>query len=164
MAFGGHDGFGVELESVDGIVSVFDRHDFAVFCAGGDFKAFGHRAFYGCQGVVAGGFDFFVHSFEEGAFGIEGNGEGFAMNQFFGIGDGGAEAFADGLMSQAYAKNRDFRRKVSDGIDGDACVFGPSGAGGDEDGFGFHFFQFFHGIGVVPDDSDIGIEASCKLV
>lgn len=34
MSLWGHDGFGMELETIDGVVPVFYGHDFSVFCGG----------------------------------------------------------------------------------------------------------------------------------
>ena len=164
MALGGHDGFGVELEAVDGVVSVFHRHDFAVLGGGGDFQSLRHGGGDGGEGVVAGGFDDLWHISKERALGVQGHVVGFAVHQFFRVGDGGAEGFADGLVAQAYAEDRELPGKVGDGGNRHAGVFRAAGAGGDEDRLGVHGFDFLYAIGIIADDPDVRVQAPGQLV
>ena len=86
------------------------------------------------------------------------------MDQFFGVGYGGAIALADGLVAQAYAQNGNAGAEETDGIHADACVFRTAGTGGDKEGLRVHFFQLRKAQCIVPDDFDIRIEASCQLI
>ena len=91
----------MELEAIDGVVLVGDGHDFTVFCLRRDGKAVWDGLGIGCEGMVTGGFDDARHAGKEGAFRIECDVIGFAVDKLFRIGDGGAEGLTDGLMAKA---------------------------------------------------------------
>ena len=57
LAVLGEDGFGVELDAVDGQFAVGEAHDFAFGGFGGDFEAGGEGFAFDDEGVVAGGFE-----------------------------------------------------------------------------------------------------------
>ena len=57
FAFGGEDGFGVELDAVDGESFVLQAHDFAFGGFGGDFQDVGQGVAFDDERVVAGGFE-----------------------------------------------------------------------------------------------------------
>ena len=84
----------MELEAVNGVIPVFYGHDLTVLCAGRDSEAFRHGGFHGGQGVVPCGPDGLRHVMEEGALCVQCHVVGFAVDQFLGVGYGGAEAFA----------------------------------------------------------------------
>ena len=89
----------MELQAVDGIVFVFHCHDFSVSRMGDDFQCVGQGRRDRGQGVVAGCADDGWDALEQWTLGVDGDVVGFAMNQFFSIGNGGTEGLANGLVA-----------------------------------------------------------------
>ena len=54
MSVVGEDGFGMKLDTVDGINDVVDGHDFILLCCSVDLHAFGHGFVINDQGMITG--------------------------------------------------------------------------------------------------------------
>ena len=67
-------------------------------------------------------------------------------------------------MPEAYAERRDAGRERLHNVDENACVFGPPGAGGEDDAVGMQGLQFLHGHLVVADDFHGGVQLTHELV
>lgn len=129
--FGG-DGFGVELDSVDGEFFVADAHDFALCGGGGDFEAVGGGFFFEEEGVVAGGLEVFGEVFEE-AFCVVGNGGEFAVHDVVGPDDFASEVLADALVAEADAHDGEFAFAVVKYVEAATGFIGGAGTWGEED-------------------------------
>ncbi len=144
--------------------AVGDGHDFAVVGEGGDGEAVGKGGGNGGEGVVAGDGEGFGESVEEGAGGGAADVGGLSVHEGLGVGDGGAEGGADGLVAEAYAEDRDARAELLHGRDADACVFGATGAGREDEGFGGEHRDAGGVEVVVADDADVGVDGADELV
>ena len=156
---GGEDGFGVELEAVDGAGFVGDCHD--VVAAGCDgFE--GGRQLVGDEGVVAGDFDLGRQLVEEGV-GVVGDEGFFAVDDFGGGGDAAAEGLHYRLVAETDAEEGLVFGEFLDEFDETASVGGSAGAGGEDDEGGVFLagdFEDAVGGGGVADDVDLGAELS----
>ena len=115
----GEDGFGVELDAVDGEGAVGEAHDFAFGGFGGDFEAGGEGFAFDDEGVVAGGFEGAGEAGEDILAGVE-DGRGFAVHEARGADDFAAEDLADALVAEADSEDGDFSAEFADGVATDA--------------------------------------------
>jgi hypothetical protein len=124
----GEDGFGVELNALDGEFAVAEAHDDAVLGFGGDVQHARERFALDDEGVVAGGGEG-VGEVAEDTLAVMIDRAGFAVEEFGGADDLRTEGRADGLMAQADAENGQLARQPLDQGDGDASQLRGAGAG-----------------------------------
>ena len=67
-------------------------------------------------------------------------------------------------MPEAYAERRDAGRERLHNVDENACVFGPPGAGGEDDARGMQRADLFDAQLIVADDADVWIDRANELV
>ena len=119
----GEDRLGVELDAVDGEVTVGEAHDFAFGGFGGDFQA-GREGFaFDDEGVVAGGFEGARQAGEDILASVQ-NRRGFAMHESRGTDDIASVNLADALVAKADSKNGDFSAEMPNHIATDARLGG----------------------------------------
>jgi len=81
---------------------------------------------------------------------------GFAVHQFGGAYDFGAEGRADGLMSQAHSQHRDFTRKMADQFNADSGLLRRAWSGRKQDALRVHGFYLCHAYLVIPANYNLG--------
>ena len=96
------------MHAVDWVVFVFYAHYFAVVCNGCDDKLAWDCFVYNRQGVVACHFKLFWYAFKDFGWVYLFGYALFAVHHLFCVGNGATEYFADGLVSEAYAKDWEF--------------------------------------------------------
>ena len=77
------------------------------------------------------------------------HGRDFAVHQLFGADDAAAEGFADGLVAEAHAQNRQPAREMPYRLHRHARFFGRAGAGADHEILRREGGDFFKGDAVV---------------
>ena len=107
--------------------------------------------------MVTGNLDAFRQTMEQRAGGLDGNFAGFAVHQMAGLHDRSAECLANGLVPQAYPKDRERSAESPDDIQGNPGVLGIAGTGGQDDGFGGEFTDFLQGDLIVAHHLDVRI-------
>ena len=149
----------MELHAFDGAMPVAQAHDGAgaVFFGGpGADLEFGGQVFlFNDERVIAGGRHGHGESLEDGAVVVH-DGAGFAVHEMGGAHHVAAEGFADGLVSEADAEDRNFSGEVADESDADARLMRRAGAGRDDDPRRAHFLDLAHRNLIVAADFDLG--------
>ena len=97
----------MELYAPDRELAVTDSHDLIVLGCCGDFEALRNSVTLDNQRVVAGGGESLRH-FLEKIFSIVADARGLAMHQSTGTDNFSAKRLSNGLMTEAYAQQRDF--------------------------------------------------------
>ncbi len=138
-AFFGQEAFGVELDTMDGVVAVSESHDFeglaGIFDPGGDFEAVRYSFAGDDQAVVAGGLEGVGESGEDALTGVRNHGC-FAVHQSGGADDLGAEDISHALVSEADPEHGNEFSEVGDDTAGKAGFLWAAGAGRDDNAAG----------------------------
>ena len=121
MAVLGQDRLGVELHALDVEVLVAHAHDFAVVGPGGDFEAGRQGRALDRQRMVANHRKWTWQALEYAFSGVRDH-RGLAVHDLFGAHDLAAECFADRLVTEADAEDRQLALEVLDDLDRDARV------------------------------------------
>ena len=153
----GEDGFGVELDAVDGQFAVGEAHDFAFGGFGGDFEAGGEGFAFDDEGVVAGGLEGAGEAGEDILAGVK-DGRGFAVHEARGADDFAAVDLADALVAEADSENGNFPSEFPDRVATDAGFGRGAGTGGDDDFFWCEFCNVGQGDLVVALHEQVGAE------
>ncbi len=124
----GEEGFGVELDAVEGPGFVAEGHDFFFVGPGGDDEVIGEGAGADDEAVVAGGVEGVGESGEDAGVVVVDGGD-FAVHEAPVAFDDGAEGVADALVAQADAEGGDLGAKVFEDIVADAGLDGCRGRG-----------------------------------
>ena len=117
--------FRVELHAFNRERLVANAHDVAVCCAGGHFEVRRERRFVDDEAVVTRE-DVLLADGAEESLAVQVDFFGDAVLDELGLHNLGAEGITDGLVAEAHAENRELTRKVLDGFDRDASIFGAT--------------------------------------
>jgi len=141
----------MELDAPDGKLLVFDAHDFAFVGFGGDFEAIGECVALDDEGMVTCGGKWIGHAFKE-VFAIVFHEGSFAVHHAVVHNDVAAENVSDALMAEADSERGDLGAEGADDFVGEAGFFGGTGAGRNEDAFGFEGADLIDGNLVIAMD------------
>ena len=95
----------MELYAINRIVFVFYAHYFAIVCNGCNDEFAWHGFVDNCQGVISCNFELFWYAFKDFGWVYLFSYALFAVHNFFCVGNGTAEHFAYGLVTQEYDKD-----------------------------------------------------------
>ena len=154
----------MELYAKNGVRRVLYGHHLAVGHAGRYLQAGGDGIRVRGKAVVAGHGHLRRQARKQRGGGIQLRHALLAVHQLPGKGHGSAERFADGLVPQADAQNREPPAQLPDHLDADACIFRPAGAGGEDNARRVQRGNLFHRHGVVADDPDVRFQRTDELV
>ena len=98
----------MELDSIDWVVFVFHAHYFAVVGNGCNDEFAWHGFVDNCQGVVSSNFELFRQALKDFGWVYLLRHTLFAVHYLFSVGNGAAEYFSDGLVTEAYAEDWEF--------------------------------------------------------
>src|SRR5579885_201976 len=155
LSFGGPDGLGMELHALDAKRAMAEAHDLVFRCASADFEAFGHRIPFDDQRMVAHRVERTWNRFEDGLAVVEDR-RGLAMHQARCADDPSAKRFADALMAEADAEDRQLRRKLTQDRHRDAGFFRRARAGRDHNRVGSERARTSNVDRIVAPDDDFG--------
>ena len=113
--------------------------------------------------MISGGIHFFVQSFEDRTVVIDVDAALFSVHQLFCMRNGAAVYFADALMSETHAEDRDFSLKMPHNLFADTGIFRITRSRGQNDVRRCEGTDFFYGHGIISDDFDIRVDTSCHL-
>ena len=108
----GHDGFRVELQAEDRVVDVLDGHDLAVVCLRDDLQAFRNRVGFSRERVIPRHEHLFRESCEDAARCVDRRERLLAVHEFLRVADRRAIRFADALLAETHAEDRNLRPKL----------------------------------------------------
>ena len=145
------DGFGMKLNPFNGQRLVPQAHDFPVRGPGGYFQHLGHRRRIHCKAVVSGE-SAGAGKVAEYPFAVHLDGLNFAVHDVPGLDDHTAEGLRQALVSKTDSQNGDAAGKGSDGLNGNPCFPGRTGAGGYDEAARVQGFEFGHGHFVISDN------------
>ena len=98
----------MELDAIYRIVFVFHAHYFAVVGNGCDDEFAWHGFVNNCQGVISCDFELFRQPLKDFGWMYLFRHALFAVHYLFSVGNGAAEYFSDGLVTEAYAEDWEF--------------------------------------------------------
>lgn len=146
---GGHDRFGMELHTVQAEFLRVEGHDDAVLRPRADFERRRKRFALHDERVVAGGREG-VRDVAEHPLPVVKDLRGLAVHDLPGADDLAAKRFADGLMAEADAEQRDVALRGVDERNGDARVRRRTRPGRNNDLLRLERQRFFDGQFIVP--------------
>lgn len=154
---GGHDRFGVELHAVQAEFLRVEGHDDAVLRPRANFERRRKRFALHDQRVVAGGREG-VRDVAEHPLPVVIDLRGLAVHDLPGADDLAAKRFADGLMAEADAEQRDVALRGVDERNGDSGVGGRTRPRRDDDLLRLKRERLFDGQFIVPVHRHLGSE------
>src|SRR5712692_4146118 len=149
LALARQDGLRVELDALDGEMTMAQAHDLAVLSSRGDLEDGGETLVEHHQRVVARGIEVLLEPREHPA-AIVMDAGGLAVHLLARARDGAPERLADGLVPETDAENRRGRVEASDQTERDARAVRIARPRGDDDALGLESLDVFDGDLVVP--------------
>jgi len=138
-------------------------HDLTVRCPGSHLQAFRKGFLLRRQRMVPCHRRFLRQTNKQRRFRIELCHGLFAVHQLFCMRNGAAVYFADALMSETHAEDRDFSLKMPHNLFADTGIFRITRSRGQNDVRRCEGTDFFYGHGIISDDFDIRVDTSCHL-
>ena len=144
----------MELDTVDGEGFVLQAHDFAFGGFRGDFQDVGQGFAFDDEGVIARGLEGRGEIFEDASARVE-NGRGFAVHEAVGPDHVASVDFADALVTETDAEDRNASSESLYNFAADAGFGWGAGSGGDDDSLRRELFDLRYGDLVVAHDMEV---------
>lgn len=150
--FGKH-GFWMELDALELQLTMAQAHDQAVGF-GGNLELAGEPFLFHDQRMITRRYEI-LRQFAKNGFPIVMDSAGFAVHQRRSAYHIASERVANGLMTEANSKDRDFPRELADDVDANTRILGFAGAGRDHDPLRLSVRDFVDGNLVVAPNLEL---------